>query len=323
MFLAGVKPESFVDARKALGGTYEAWRKGPLSEAAGGWKADDDLLYMLNDGLVRGGWGAETMAQRAPIGRQGAQASGVPGARFRQAIESEGVIGAAATQAERIPVAGRVLGAPLRGAQKVGEWAMLSRVYAEELARVAYFKQLRKQGFSREAAREELIRHFGKVNELSGLERSLGRHIQMVWMWRKNSLPITLRAILDKPVRSRMLMTAMAGDQDDPAIAEWARRSGGPTLGTDKSGNIRMYGLMGGTWFSPTFNLFNSDFMAAVKRASTASPTMVEPMVRVHSQRPAVMIFILASRNELTNSPQKYANIEASAMRQVVPKAIS
>ena len=50
---------------------------------------------------------------------------------------------------------------------------------------------------------------------------------------------------------------------------------------------------------------------------------MVEPMVRLHSQRPAVRSFILASTNELANSPQKYAIIEAPAMRQVVPKAIS
>ncbi len=46
-------------------------------------------------------------------------------------------------------------------------------------------------------------------------------------------------------------------------------------------------------------------------------------MVRVQSQRPEVMIFILASTKEFTNSPQKYAIIEASAMRQVRPNAIS
>jgi hypothetical protein len=45
--------------------------------------------------------------------------------------------------------------------------------------------------------------------------------------------------------------------------------------------------------------------------------------VRVQSQRPAVAIFILASVYELTNSPQKYATMEASAMRQVEPKATS
>ena len=50
---------------------------------------------------------------------------------------------------------------------------------------------------------------------------------------------------------------------------------------------------------------------------------MVEPMVRVQSHLPAVRIFIFASTKEFTNSPQKYAIIEASAMRQVEPKAIS
>src|SRR4029078_10199321 len=48
-----------------------------------------------------------------------------------------------------------------------------------------------------------------------------------------------------------------------------------------------------------------------------------EPMVRVHSQRPAVAIFIFASTNEFTNSPHTKAINEASAMRQVDPNAIS
>jgi hypothetical protein len=59
------------------------------------------------------------------------------------------------------------------------------------------------------------------------------------------------------------------------------------------------------------------------ERESTPSPRIVEPMVRDQSQRPCVAIFILASTKEFTNSPQKYAIIEASAMRQVAPKAIS
>ncbi len=46
-------------------------------------------------------------------------------------------------------------------------------------------------------------------------------------------------------------------------------------------------------------------------------------MVRIHSHRPAVSTFIFASTKEFVNSPQKYASIEAAAMRQVVPKAIS
>src|ERR1043165_1358051 len=56
---------------------------------------------------------------------------------------------------------------------------------------------------------------------------------------------------------------------------------------------------------------------------STPSPKIVDPMVRVQSHLPSVRIFILASTNEFTNSPQKYAAIEASEMRQAEPKAIS
>src|SRR5450755_2911354 len=58
-------------------------------------------------------------------------------------------------------------------------------------------------------------------------------------------------------------------------------------------------------------------------RESTPSPKMVDPMVRVQSQRPEVMIFIFASTYEFTNSPAKYAIIEASAILHVRPKAIS
>ena len=46
-------------------------------------------------------------------------------------------------------------------------------------------------------------------------------------------------------------------------------------------------------------------------------------MVRVHSQRPAVQIFILASTNELTNSPHTNAISDAAAIRHVEPNAIS
>src|SRR3954468_22149259 len=56
---------------------------------------------------------------------------------------------------------------------------------------------------------------------------------------------------------------------------------------------------------------------------SIPSPKIVEPIVRVHSQRPAVAIFIFASTNELTNSPHTNAISEASAMRHVEPNAIS
>jgi len=38
---------------------------------------------------------------------------------------------------------------------------------------------------------------------------------------------------------------------------------------------------------------------------STASPTMVEPIVRLQSCRPLVTIFIFARTYELQNSPEK------------------
>jgi hypothetical protein len=42
---------------------------------------------------------------------------------------------------------------------------------------------------------------------------------------------------------------------------------------------------------------------------------IVEPIVRVHSQRPPVAIFILASTKAFANSPIKYAEKEATRRR--------
>src|SRR3546814_1589172 len=54
-----------------------------------------------------------------------------------------------------------------------------------------------------------------------------------------------------------------------------------------------------------------------------ALPISVEPIVRVHSQRPWVSSFIFAITNELTKSPAQYANMLAATMRQVLPNTIS
>ena len=45
--------------------------------------------------------------------------------------------------------------------------------------------------------------------------------------------------------------------------------------------------------------------------------------MRVHSLRPPVHTFILASTNELTNSPHQNAINEAAAIRQVLPNTES
>ena len=52
-------------------------------------------------------------------------------------------------------------------------------------------------------------------------------------------------------------------------------------------------------------------------------PMTVDPIVRVHSQRPRVQSFIFAITKELAKSPSQYAPIEASTMRPVSPKTIS
>ncbi len=50
---------------------------------------------------------------------------------------------------------------------------------------------------------------------------------------------------------------------------------------------------------------------------SSPSPTIVEPMVRVQSQRPPVATFMRARTMELANSPTRYARNEATSRRGV------
>ena len=50
---------------------------------------------------------------------------------------------------------------------------------------------------------------------------------------------------------------------------------------------------------------------------------MVEPMVRVHNQRPFVRIFIFASTKLFTKEPHQNAMIEAAMMRGVLPNIVS
>src|SRR3954470_7633779 len=52
---------------------------------------------------------------------------------------------------------------------------------------------------------------------------------------------------------------------------------------------------------------------------SIASPTAVEPIVLVQSQRPLVATFIFASTNEFANSPVQNASSEARTIRHVCP----
>src|SRR5580692_488635 len=63
--------------------------------------------------------------------------------------------------------------------------------------------------------------------------------------------------------------------------------------------------------------------MAMTTAVSTAWPVMVEPMVRVQSQRPRVRIFILARVKELVNSPAQYAMRDAMAKRGTRPKTVA
>src|SRR5262252_1558332 len=55
---------------------------------------------------------------------------------------------------------------------------------------------------------------------------------------------------------------------------------------------------------------------------SAPSPTKVDPIVLVQSQRPLVAILSLARTNELRNSPTRYAENEANSRICVKPRMV-
>jgi hypothetical protein len=246
-----------------LGGNPITWSKG----LGRGWQAPDDVLQLMSEGVLNTTVDEATrvgnfakLAERAEIKGQGVRAAVAGGFA---ALERKGVLGA--------PIPGKA-GEVVKAVTDV---PLHARVWFEQVQRLATYRQAVAKGASHADAVEEVYKHWGRFDEITGLERKVISRILFFWAWRRATLPIALRNLLDHPVRSRIVLWATAythsqaqeaaGEQmDNEAIPEWFRRMGGWILGVDESGNADAVGTGGSTYFAPTVSLLQSDFARAM-----------------------------------------------------------
>lgn len=221
------------DARKALGGNPITWAKGIGS----GFEAAPDVIRLANEGVLETRV-SEALQRNKPAGLIGK-------------LETRGVVGSV------IP-----------GAEKVTDALMHERVWVEQVNRLATYRKAIADGMSHAEAVEEVYKYWGKFDELTKLERGVLSRIFFFWTWMQRSMPITVRMLLDHPVRMRMMLTMMAGDSINPDaernMPEWMRRMGGWILGKDKAGNVDVVSPGSSTYASPLFSFLQGDMVKAM-----------------------------------------------------------
>lgn len=226
-------------ARKSLGGSWGKWAEG----IGKGFHADDDVLKLMAEGVLN-------------TTRHDALEKGLlEGVPVLGRIEERGLIGAA------LP------GKAGKAVAKVTDSMLDARVWFEQVNRLATYRKAIQEGLSHREAVEQVYAYWGKFDELSKFDRNVLNRLFLFWSWRKASVPIALRNLLDKPLRSRLLMMMMAGNtEDDERVPEWARRLGGWTAGTDENGNMRVISVGDSSYFGPLASLVRSDSMKALKQ---------------------------------------------------------
>ena len=227
-------------ARVALGGDPVTWARGPA-----GYQIGDDVVRLQAEGVLH-----TTKGEALQTGFKG---------KLGQRIEKRGVLGSI------IP------GKAGEKVAKVTDAMLDARVWWEQVNRLATYRKAIKNGASHAEAVEDVYRYWGKFDEMSALDRKLFNRIFFFHSWMRASVPITLRALLDHPVRSRWLLTAMAGNiSDDKNYPEWLRRMGGYALGLDQSGNASVVSTGNSSYFSPTFSFLQSDMTDALRQGKPA-----------------------------------------------------
>lgn len=254
------------DARKALGGNPKTWAKG----VGKGWEAPDDVLQLMSEGVLNTTVDEATIAnnfekmaetaRRAGHGKRAAVWDTLGG------FERKGTIG------------GLLPGKAGDKVKAVTDLPLHGRVWSEQALRLATYRQAIKRGLSHEDAVVEVYKHWGKFDELTALDRTVLSRILFFWAWRRASIPITFRNLLDYPVRSKIVLTTTAmvhnqakeaGEEihdaaEQAGIPEWFRRMGGVITGIDDNGNADAISMGGSTYFAPTVSILNSDMMKAL-----------------------------------------------------------
>lgn len=240
------------EARRLLG-SFGDWQKGLAGKS-------DIALELQAKGVLMTTKG-EAQAGRGGFGKLARQYKS----------EGKNIRSRLAKIASRIEDKG-VLGAMLPGkasktATKATDALNDARNYWEEVNRVATYIKALKDGASKTEAVEEVFKWWGKFNELTKLDKKVLSRIFFFWAWMLNSVPITIRHLIDHPVRSKLLLMLMAGNvSGNEDMPDWIQRMGGVILGSDKDGNAQVLGTGGSTYFSPTFSALQGDFVKALSQ---------------------------------------------------------
>lgn len=239
---------------------------GSLADWASGKGRSSDLVNRL-----RGAGVLRTQVDEA-LQRQSFLETQFPGVVGRAAgrVTKLGVVGGTIKNVtEGLRKAGKAVGLDLKEGKSLAEVTakatdkMLdARVYFEEVNRVASALKAVKEGKSFEGAVQDVFKWWGKFDEMSKLDRKVLSQLLFFWAWWARSIPITVRHILTHPVRSRWLMTMMAGDADnDERAPNWLRRMGAWALGKGENGQYKAISLGGSSYFSPTMSMLQGNMV--------------------------------------------------------------
>lgn len=252
-------------ARKELG-TFTQWQKG---------QGGSQLVNRLRGvGVLR------TQVDEA-LSKQSVLESLLPGAIGRQAGRwtKLGMIGGTIQGVtEGVAKAGKKLGLDLKpgktlaeAVSKTTDTMMDTRVYLEEVNRVASAMKALAEGSDFAGAVQDVYKWWGKFDEMSKLDRKVLSQLLLFWTWQARSIPIAVRHLLAHPVRSRWLLTAMSGNVDDEERApRWLKRMGAWGIGRDENGNFKALNVGGSSYFGP--------LMAMLQGASMNQALQGHPM---------------------------------------------
>lgn len=302
-----------VKAAEDLGGNPVRWSKG-LGKA---WRAPDDVLQLMSDGAL------DTMVSEATrtghFDRLAEMAGGKGG--WRQKI-LEPVLRKMGMVEEKGVIAAGISPLSEKGAniaKAATDIPLNARVWTEQVLRLATYRQAVKRGASHAEALEQIYTHWGRFDELTRFDRSVLSRILFFWAWRRASIPITLRNVLDFPVRSKVVLTLSAlvhnkakaeypgaeQQMDEAGVPEWFRRMGGVILGVDENGNADAVSMGGSTYFAPTVSILQGDMAKALSHGDIDEAFWQSGRELVRSSPPYIQQVLerLEEKDYFTNKP--------------------
>lgn len=143
------------------------------------------------------------------------------------------------------------LGKGLRGGasklRKISNEGFAVRELNDNANRAAKALQAVMQGQTFEEAIRTSRNIFFDFSDVTKMERDVARRLTLFYTWTRKAIPLTLRSMIERPVRFKMmmLMTGAGQNQNNPDMPEWAQRLPGLYLGEDDNGLPKMFALPG------------------------------------------------------------------------------